>query len=431
MTSARHVAEAFLPERDGVVEAIEKCLARDVRYLYAQVKDVVRPFVEAEFLLDGKTDPAWVRKELMEIENVVRTHVAMANFVREVQRYLKIPITRFTELFHLSSRYYNIRNLWLLMADWDVKLEKWKNQSFQTLDIQEINSYTFKYMEACDKLEKILPKNTVICVFEDKMDIMLRWLNFIIEFRGQAVKPRHWSQIEEILGVEFGEMLPLTLASLMSINAIDKQKNLHVVLNKARAESNVQNEYDEVCNQCRNLTLPVQSRQKFLVDGEPPVTVYFLGDTFEVEENMNYFVMELERIDLSPHSGFLHDSLEEFVQQIFEALEKLVQWMEMQMKLSRLRRLIMRHPEVSQSLPAEVARYKQIYMAYSDFMATIHADSNAMRWCLSPELRNLLEAQHEEILRLYRTFKRDIEVRGGQDNNHQDAQQQFDTWMVM
>lgn len=75
---------------------------------------------------------------------------------------------------------------------------------------------------------------------------MLRWLNFIIEFRGQAVKARHWRQIEEVLGVEFGDQLPLTLASLMSINAIEKQKTLHVILNKARAEMNVQSEFDEV-----------------------------------------------------------------------------------------------------------------------------------------------------------------------------------------
>ncbi|CAG5122808.1 unnamed protein product [Candidula unifasciata] len=168
ITSARHVAEACLPDREGVVDAIDKCLARDVRYLYVQVKRVVRPLVEAEVLLDGKSDHEEIWKQLVKTEDVVRTYVTMANFVREVQRYLGMPNTRFTELFNLSSRYVNTRNLWLLMADWDIKLEKWKNQSFQTLDIQEINSYTFKYMEACDKLERLLPKNTVISVFEEK-----------------------------------------------------------------------------------------------------------------------------------------------------------------------------------------------------------------------------------------------------------------------
>lgn len=41
------------------------------------------------------------------------------------------------------------------------------------------------------------------------------------------------------------------------------------------------------------------------------------------------------------------------------------------------------------------------------------------------------QIHHDEMVRLYRTLKRDIEVRGGQENTHQDAQQQFDTWVVM
>ncbi|CAG5122809.1 unnamed protein product, partial [Candidula unifasciata] len=132
-----------------------------------------------------------------------------------------------------------------------------------------------------------------------------------------------------------------------------------------------------VGNQCRTLTLPVQTRQKSVVEGEPPITVYFLGDTFE------------------------------------------------------LRRLIVRHPEVSETLPVEVARYKEIYMAYSNFMRSVHPDPSVMRWCRSQELQAIIEALHDEIVRLYRTFKRDIEVRGGQENNQQDAQQQFGTWVVM
>ncbi|CAL1528083.1 unnamed protein product [Lymnaea stagnalis] len=270
-------------------------------------------------------------------------------------------------------------------------------------------------MEACNKLEKVLPKNSVVTVFGEKMDVMLRWLNFIIEFRSQSVKARHWRQIEEVLGVEFGDALPLTLASLMSIRAIEKQKNLHVILNKARAESNVQNEYDEVCQQCTSLTLTVQSKLKPLIEGETPVTIHLLGDTFEIEESLNYCVMELERIDQSPHSSFLHDPLEQFVQRIFETLENIVTWAEMQMKISRLRRLVIRHPELSQTLPDDVIKYKQIYMDYSHFMETVTPNPSVLHWCTSPDLHQILEAQHNDIINLYRAFKRDIELRGVTD----------------
>ncbi|KAI8764370.1 dynein heavy chain 6, axonemal [Biomphalaria glabrata] len=421
LTSIQRAGEVSRKERNLMIEGIEKCLERDVAWIHSQVKKILKPLTENSLFLDGFADVIKVKQALMYAEEVVRSYVTKANFVREIQRYLGRPESHFSELFQLSARYVNTRNLWLLMADWDTKFNNWKRQSFVTLDIQKINNYTFKYMEACNKLEKVLPKNTVVSVFGEKMDIMLRWLNFIIEFRGQAVKARHWRQIEEVLGVEFGDQLPLTLASLMSINAIEKQKTLHVILNKARAEMNVQSEFDEVKHQCEELKLSIQVKQKLLLEGEEPVTVFLLGDTFEVEEALNYCVMELERIDLSPHSGYLHETLEQFIQQIFESLENIVSWAEMQMKLSRLRRLLLRHTELIQTLPAEVKRYKDIFMEYSHFMESLVPDPSVLKWCTSHEMRDIVEAHHNEIISLYRVFKREIEQHTGSDNAGRDV----------
>ncbi|GFO26274.1 LOW QUALITY PROTEIN: dynein heavy chain 6, axonemal [Plakobranchus ocellatus] len=252
VSSVRESWQKSLKEREQIIQDIERLLDRDVTWLHTQVKKLLKPMVERPLFLDGKSDPEKVKVALTETEEVVRSHVTKANFVREVQQYLK--------------------------------------QKFETLDIQKINSYTFKYMEACDKLEKVLPKNTVVTVFGEKVDIMLRWLNFIIEFRGHVIKPRHWRQMEEALGVEFGDNLPLTLASLMSVNAVEKQKVLHAILNKARAESNIQTEYDEVIRQCQELSIPVQERVKMLVDGEDSVTVFLMLDTFERRAVLDSFV---------------------------------------------------------------------------------------------------------------------------------------------
>ncbi|KAK3729651.1 hypothetical protein RRG08_015672 [Elysia crispata] len=416
-----------LADRDLVVADIQRLLQRDVAWVQAQVNKVLRPMVEQSLFLDGKSDPERVKVALTETEEVVRSHVTKANFIREVQQYLKLPESQFRELFQVASLYVNTRNLWLLMADWDAKLYSWKHQNFESLDIQKINSYTFKYMEACDKLEQVLPKNTVVTVFGEKVDMMLRWLNFIIEFRGHVIKPRHWRQMEEALGVEFGQELPLTLASLMSVNAVEKQKVLHSILNKARAESNIQTEYDEVTRQCRELTIPTQERQKVLVEGEDPVTVYLMLDTFEVEESLNYCLMELERIALSPHAGFLQTSLDGFVQRILEALENLVQWAETQMKLSRLRRLIIRHPDIKTILPDEIAKYRAVFFKYSDFITGVRSDPSVLTWCSSSTLHEFLQEVSDEVVQIYRVLKRNIDSRTSQDPPNRD----FGTWVVM
>ena len=55
-----------------------------------QVNKVLRPMVEQSLFLDGKSDPERVKVALTETEEVVRSHVTKANFIREVQQYLKV-----------------------------------------------------------------------------------------------------------------------------------------------------------------------------------------------------------------------------------------------------------------------------------------------------------------------------------------------------
>ncbi|GFS27515.1 hypothetical protein ElyMa_005277000, partial [Elysia marginata] len=183
-----------------------------------------------------------------------------------------------------------------------------------------------------------------------------------------------------------------------------------------------------VTRQCRELNVPTQQRQKVLVDGEDPVTVFLMLDTFEVEESLNYCLMELERIALSPHAGFLQTSLDGFVQHIMEALENLVQWAEMQMKLSRLRRLIIRHSEVNTALPEEIAKYRNLFLKYSDLIATVRSNPSVLTWCSTSTLQDFLQENSDEVVRIYRVIKRNIDSRSTQDApNNRD----FGTWVIM
>ncbi|GFS08532.1 hypothetical protein ElyMa_006598100 [Elysia marginata] len=88
--SIRDAGTESLKERSVVVSEIERLLERDVAWVHVQVKKVLRPMTEQGLFLDGKSDPEKVKAALTETEEVVRSHVTKANFVREVQQYLKV-----------------------------------------------------------------------------------------------------------------------------------------------------------------------------------------------------------------------------------------------------------------------------------------------------------------------------------------------------
>ena len=82
-----------------------------------------------DIFLDGGASAGDVLRALVDTEAVVKNLVVKASFVRQAQTYLGQSADDFLSLYHVTSRHVNTRNLWLLMADWENLLNRWKSVS--------------------------------------------------------------------------------------------------------------------------------------------------------------------------------------------------------------------------------------------------------------------------------------------------------------
>lgn len=62
----------------------------------------------------------------------------------------------------------------------------------------------------------------------------------ITDLRNPALKPRHWTLIEEVIGYKFDPDSPLTLNTLLDLNVFDHAQAIQEVSGQASSESSLE-----------------------------------------------------------------------------------------------------------------------------------------------------------------------------------------------
>ena len=62
----------------------------------------------------------------------------------------------------------------------------------------------------------------------------------ITDLRNPALKPRHWTLIEEVIGYKFDPDSPLTLHTLMELSVFDHAEAIQEVSGQASSESSLE-----------------------------------------------------------------------------------------------------------------------------------------------------------------------------------------------
>ena len=69
----------------------------------------------------------------------------------------------------------------------------------------------------------------------------------ITDLRNPALKPRHWTLIEEVIGYKFDPESPLTLSTLLELSVFEHAEAIQEVSGQASSESSLESILKKVC----------------------------------------------------------------------------------------------------------------------------------------------------------------------------------------
>ncbi|CAG5116907.1 unnamed protein product, partial [Candidula unifasciata] len=312
------------------------------------------------------------------------------------------------ELAILEKDLENIKSVWELTDEWMKCWNKWKTHTFTVLKVSEMEETSSYLQKNLTRLSKAF-KDKRCEIVEDtqsKVDQIKRTLPLITDLKNHAMRPRHWTQIQDEMDRSFDHTSEeFTLEKIISYGFDHHSEFIAEVSYSATKELAIEKALKTIAATWQAAELDiVPYRDKGL---------FKLGSVEEIfatlEENQGLLTtMKTSRFVKAFEKEV--DYWERTVSHILETIEMLMviqkHWMYMEN--------IFIGDDIRRQLPEETAHFDSINGNWKEIMSRLNGDRNALRGTHYPGILQHLTEMNEELetirrsLDLYLETKRNV-----------------------
>ncbi|VDL92757.1 unnamed protein product [Schistocephalus solidus] len=428
---AKTAIDRALAERDGSIDKFCACLDKDIGELLHDIREAKQA---NPMLLDIDKEREPLLNELARVREIVdelqtraqtyrgyqksfkdqilaRPNIRATNFMDWLSKLypniVKVEQPRFVELEEVSTELRLKQLLWDSITEWDQKHQKWMEADFMSLDPEDVSGTTMKFNKTVTQLEKGLPPNNVVPLLKYKVDKMRVMLPAISDMRNPALKPRHWTLLEEVIGFSMKDLpMPLNLGKLVELNAFQHSERIQEIAGMASSEASLETLLKKVEDSWKTtefIVLPFKDSKD----------VFILGGTDEIQQLWDDSNINISTIASSRHVGPIRPKVDEWVNKLQLFGDTLEEWMNCQRGWMYLES-IFSAPDIQRQLPSEAKSFMALDKSFKDVMRKVQKVPLAMRAATQPGLldtfrnNNQLLEQIQKCLEAYLESKRAV-----------------------
>ena len=377
VSSVRNSVDKAVGEWDASVDKFCSHLDKDIAMLNKEVKAVKEEGQHA-WILDPQSEHEKVTKYVEELLGRLDALQEKAFTYKSYQKNFKVEVTRFDALEETHAEVKMKQTLWKSLSEWDVLNEEWHNVPFDELNSDALGNAVTKYVKMVYQLDKGLPPNGVVPILKAKVESMRDKAPVIADMRNPALKPRHWDQIETIVGKKLITDDPLTLTKLTELGVFEHGEQLQEVSGQASSEASLEallKKVEEAWKNVEYVVLPHRDSKD----------VFILGGTDEIQVLLDDSHVNISTIAGSRHVGPIKPKVDEWAKQLSIFSDTLDDWLTCQRNWLYLES-IFSAPDIQRQLPEEAKMFSQVDKSWKEIMRRVNKYPNALRATTHPGL---------------------------------------------
>ncbi|KAM9845816.1 dynein axonemal heavy chain 6 [Aulostomus maculatus] len=390
-------------DRPSTMAKFSSSLQKEITDLKHEVKRVRLQSQNAQ-LLDINADSSKVRVLMGEIQISLDELEARASVYNSYQKKFKMEVTKFDYLDDLTAEFRLKQLLWDSLEEWVSLQDGWRQSPLEQLDLEQFGSQVIKYINYINQLETGLPKNKLVPSLKDKVEIMKLMLPVITDLLNPAMKPRHWSTLESVMGRSLSAVEQLTVADLEELNMFSFGLKIHKVSEQASGEAAIETIITKVEDLWKTTELTVLPYGDFEY-------VFILGCTDDIQVLLDDSMINMSTVASSPYVIPFKSKVEKLMRQLDLFNQTLDEWLTCQRNWLYLES-IFSAPDIKRQLPAESKMFLKVDSSWKDIMTGVYMMPNALRAATQPDLletlqrNNALLEQVQHCLEAYLDSKR-------------------------
>lgn len=153
-------------------------------------------------IFSSNSSVASVIEYLEEVNEAVEELKVRGKTLQEYQSVLQQPVSELEELSFVADDMQLKFNLWKAINDWETCSTTYRSMLLSDIDVDTFNKQITNFNKIAFQAEKALDKNDAAAVLRASVTDFKQAMPIVVDLRCDALKERHWADINEITGFD-------------------------------------------------------------------------------------------------------------------------------------------------------------------------------------------------------------------------------------
>ncbi|CAD7974708.1 unnamed protein product [Amoebophrya sp. A25] len=352
------------------LESLIPVLYTDVGNYEAKLKD---PMFERADLMDSEEGRKEVLDFLSECEAAVLESIDRGEKYKIYQEKLGMEVAAFENCDDLKIAFATKAKLWRGVDNWVKQSEGWRNTRFTSVDVEQINKDVAVYNKTANQAVKGMGNNPVGPKWAEQIATFKNTIPVVQCLRNKALQPRHWAQIQELIGEVDVEDESFSLGRLLDMKVDVHTEAIQVISGQATAEVALIEMLDKVKKIWEDCDLPLMGYKE-------SKEVFILGNVEEIITNLEDSMVNVATIAGSRFVGPIREEVEKWSSDLLTFQETLDEWLNLQKNWMYLES-IFASGDIKKQLPAESTKFMEVDNDWKATMKEAYENPSAMICC--------------------------------------------------
>lgn len=294
------------------------------------------------------------------------------------------------------------RLLWHSQEEWTKLVEEWTNTSFDALSVETLQKNVNRYSQTVFMLEKGLPHNEVVPRLKEKVMDFKQGMPVISSLRNQFLRPRHWQQIERLIGKAIAKDKSFTLGNLLEMNIFKHKEKIQDISTTASNEATLETMLQKIVD--------IWKSTDFRYVAHPGRDTFIIAGADDIMAQLEDSQVTIGTIRGSRYVGPIKATVEEWERKLNIFAKTLEEWMSCQRNWLYLEQ-IFSTPDIQKQLKAEYQMFSQVDKSWKDIMRQVQDRPNAMKCATQTGMLETLQACNSSLEKIQKCLEEYLDTK--------------------
>merc|ERR1719482_617394 len=296
----------------------------------------------------------------------------------------------------MKQQFQAISKLWRSIDSWEQQTVDWTEGQFKAIEVEVIMKDIAVYTKTAHQGTKQLTSSQVAPMFMEKVETFKNTLPVVVALRNKALKPRHWEQITEILGVELDlDDETFTLGRLLEMGVSAYMEQIQGIAGTATAELAL----EEMIQKVAKMWESGDDADLTLLPYKEFKDVFILGGVDNIIVQLEDSLVSIGTIAGSRYVGPIRDEVEQWQKDLMLFQETLDEWLGVQRQWMYLES-IFSAGDIKKQLPTEAHQFQEVDTAWKQIMRETNEYPTAIKAGTKPGRLQLFKQFNETLERI-------------------------------